>query len=75
MNYLTLATFFPRKIKDSLVKYNFKIKEEVSSMTVEQAFYFKIMLICGYSDELFEYIENTLNEQTSYFGRLCNADF
>ena len=35
-------------------------------MTVEQAFYFKIMLICGYSDELFEYIENTLNEQTSY---------
>ncbi len=42
------------------------MKEEVSSMTVEQAFYFKIMLICGYSDELFEYIENTLNEQTSY---------
>ena len=35
-------------------------------MTVEQAFYFKIMLICGYSDELCEYIENTLNEQTSY---------
>lgn len=35
-------------------------------MTVEQAFYFKIMLICGCSDELFEYIENTLNEQTSY---------
>lgn len=35
-------------------------------MAVEQAFYFKIMLICGYSDELFEYIENTLNEQTSY---------
>lgn len=35
-------------------------------MTIEQAFYFKIMLICGYSDELFEYIENTLNEQTSY---------
>ena len=44
-------------------------------MTIEQAFYFKIKLICGYSDELFEYIENTLNEQTSYFGRLCNADF
>lgn len=35
-------------------------------MTTEQAFYFKIMLICGYSDELCEYIENTLNEQTSY---------
>lgn len=35
-------------------------------MTAEQAFYFKIMLICGYGDELFEYIENTLNEQTSY---------
>ena len=35
-------------------------------MTIEQAFYFKIMLICGYSYELFEYIENTLNEQTSY---------
>lgn len=35
-------------------------------MTIEQAFYYKIMLICGYSDELFEYIENTLNEQTSY---------
>ena len=35
-------------------------------MTIEQAFYFKIMLICGYSDELFEYIENTLNEQASY---------
>ena len=35
-------------------------------MTVEQAFYFKIMLICGCSDELFEYIENTLNEQASY---------
>ena len=35
-------------------------------MTIEQAFYFKIMLICGYSDELFEYIENTLNEQVSY---------
>ncbi len=35
-------------------------------MTVEQASYFKIMLICGYSDELCEYIENTLNEQTSY---------
>lgn len=35
-------------------------------MTIEQAFYFKIMLICGYSGELFEYIENTLNEQTSY---------
>lgn len=42
------------------------MKEEVSSMTIEQAFYFKIMLICGYSDELFEYIENTLNEQASY---------
>ena len=35
-------------------------------MTIEQAFYFKIMLICGYSDELCQYIENTLNEQTSY---------
>lgn len=35
-------------------------------MTVEQAFYFKIMLICGCSDELFVYIENTLNEQASY---------
>ena len=35
-------------------------------MTVEQAFYFKIMLICGYSDDLFEYIEYTLNEQVSY---------
>ena len=35
-------------------------------MTVEQAFYFKIMLICGCSDELFEHIENTLNEQASY---------
>lgn len=35
-------------------------------MTVEQAFYFKIMLICGYSDELFKYIENILNEQTFY---------
>ena len=42
------------------------MKEEVSSMTIEQAFYFKIMLICGYSDELFEYIENTLNERASY---------
>lgn len=35
-------------------------------MTTEQAFYFKIMLICGYSDELYEYIETALNEQTSY---------
>lgn len=35
-------------------------------MTIEQAFYFKIMLICGYSDERFEYIENTLNGQASY---------
>ncbi len=44
-------------------------------MTIEQAFYFKIMLICGYSDELFEYIENTLNEQTSYEEVLVDLAF
>lgn len=35
-------------------------------MTTEQSFYFKIMLICGYSDELCEYIETALNEQNPY---------
>lgn len=44
-------------------------------MTIEQAFYFKIMLICGYSDEMFEYIENTLNEQTSYEEVLVDLAF
>ena len=44
-------------------------------MTIEQAFYFKIMLICGCSDELFEYIENTLNEQSTYEEVLVDLAF
>lgn len=44
-------------------------------MTVEQAFYFKIMLICGYSDELYEYIEKTLNEQTAYEDVIVDLAF
>lgn len=44
-------------------------------MTIEQAFYFKIMLICGYSDELYEYIENTLNEQTTYEDVIVDLAF
>lgn len=44
-------------------------------MTMEQAFYFKIMLICGYSDELYEYIENTLNVQTAYEDVIVDLAF
>lgn len=44
-------------------------------MTIEQAFYFKIMLICGYSDELYEYIEKALNEQATYEEVLVDLAF
>jgi len=44
-------------------------------MTIEQAFYFKIILICGYSDELSEYIENTMNEQATYEEVLVDLAF
>ena len=44
-------------------------------MTTEQAFYFKTMLICGYSDELYEYIEKALNEQSTYEEVLVDLAF
>lgn len=44
-------------------------------MTTEQAFYFKIMLICGYSEELYEYIEKALNEQSTYEDVLVDLAF
>ena len=44
-------------------------------MTIEHAFYYKLMLICGYSDELYEYIEKALNEQATYEEVLVDLAF
>ncbi|MBQ2758538.1 MAG: hypothetical protein IJE93_02095 [Clostridia bacterium] len=44
-------------------------------MTAEQALYFKIMLILGYTDELYEYIEKVLNEQSAYEDIIINLAF
>lgn len=44
-------------------------------MTAEQALYFKIMLILGYTDELYEYIEKVLNEQSAYEDIIIDLAF
>ena len=44
-------------------------------MTAEQALYFKFMLILGYTDELYEYIEKALNEQTPYEDVIVDLAF
>ena len=44
-------------------------------MTAEQALYFKTMLILGYSDELYDYIENALNEQSAYEDIIIDLAF
>ena len=44
-------------------------------MTAEQALYFKFMLILGYTDELYVYIEKALNEQTPYEDVIVDLAF
>ena len=44
-------------------------------MTAEQALYFKLLLILGYTDELYEYIEKALNEQTPYEDVIVDLAF
>ena len=42
-------------------------------MTFEHAVYFKLLLLCGYNDELQKYIDNTLIEQSPLSDKIGRA--